>query len=169
VSAAVSAFIEAFCRSGLGCLGESTEDDRVLVCIYAESRVFAPTLEWLACAAHGNEVAVMAATADAFSQAAIAYNQAACDAIVDLDLPAHGELSQCPAWEVSALTCPDAGAMTLCDGTAECSDRFDELNCTAGAATYTCAGGTHIAWSSVCDGKNDCDDGMDEFGCQAAQ
>ncbi|XP_076154846.1 low-density lipoprotein receptor-related protein 2 [Alosa pseudoharengus] len=53
-----------------------------------------------------------------------------------------------------------------CDGTKDCTDDSDELNCPAascGSQQFQCVtGGECISLAFVCDGENDCTDGSDE-------
>ena len=54
-----------------------------------------------------------------------------------------------------------------CNGTAECSDTSDEMDCTVCTAdTYRCLDGEMcIRQDWVCDNKTDCTDGSDEADC----
>jgi hypothetical protein len=95
------------------------------------------------------------------------YDQATCISARDIEFPDNQGLSQCPAWDVSTLVCPDTGAsLTLCDDQNDCPSGFDEFNCIPSAASYRCGAGPNVLWPTVCDGTKDCTDGSDESGCQ---
>ena len=50
----------------------------------------------------------------------------------------------------------------VCDGTAQCSDAFDEANCCR-AGEFQCSGtGVCISEATLCDGWDNCADGSDE-------
>jgi hypothetical protein len=52
----------------------------------------------------------------------------------------------------------------LCDGTPDCDDASDELNCDRNQRAFDCSE-KHIVVSALCDGKADCDDSSDETYC----
>ncbi|XP_071144475.1 uncharacterized protein [Mytilus edulis] len=66
-------------------------------------------------------------------------------------------------------TCPDGSCIMsewLCDGEADCSDKWDEQNCTkCSADQFTCQDGTCIAGSKRCDTVAACPDKSDERDC----
>ena len=64
------------------------------------------------------------------------------------------------------FTCGDGtslGSGYICDGSADCADGSDELNC--GALLFTCANGDHVESWARCDADEECADGSDEVGC----
>jgi hypothetical protein len=166
MSAAVSVFVESFCRSGLACLGAIVDDDLLLGCIYREFPVFAPSLQWFACVAAQQAYQLFDSASASYIAFAEAYQNATCDTLMDLDLPAPPAAAHCAGWSVDELKCPGSSdGFTLCNAANDCSDRYDERNCSPHTATFACISGASVAWSSVCDGADDCMDGSDEYGC----
>lgn len=50
----------------------------------------------------------------------------------------------------------------VCDGITDCTNGFDEANCTRGQTDFRCADGSRANLEQVFDGKRDCPDGTDE-------
>lgn len=73
-----------------------------------------------------------------------------------------------PVTPCSGYTCNNSRCINerwRCDGTNDCSDNSDELNCppkTCSSDHFTCNNSKCIGINHVCDGDNDCGDGSDE-------
>lgn len=76
-----------------------------------------------------------------------------------------------PTCETTEFTC-QSGTMSCiplqwrCDGTAECTDHSDEVNCPeCGSGKFRCRSGQCVDSTMICDGIQDCDDTSDELSC----
>jgi hypothetical protein len=78
------------------------------------------------------------------------------------DCHSEGTFDSCPS---GPLLDPAALYGRVCNGAAECSDGFDELNCDPAARTFRCGSGASVPWSFLCDGTATCPDATDEFAC----
>jgi hypothetical protein len=69
--------------------------------------------------------------------------------------------------ETHGFACADGQRLYpffACDGSADCADGSDELNC---PAPFACGDGSEIPPDWKCDGYVDCENGSDEDGCPA--
>jgi hypothetical protein len=175
--------IQAMCCSAVCC-----DDPENLVapiaCLGEEYPIFVPPAGFFACAsrlgATDPEVsAFLSMQAGCFEQCADGFWQLECGTTGNDPCSCGSEsapaaLAGCQAsnYFTECFSGPFAEATIIigrvCNGTEDCADGFDELNCDPMARSFRCASGENVPWLSLCDGTAACPDGSDEFACSSA-